>query len=103
MTKAERIYRNTHIDCIAYINYWGFEGLGFSGLTAKDDERICTRTLNEVERLLAKDIERCYRFKELGIIDEKRFAEKMEEYSMVGLTLANARRHEEEFKEMLRA
>lgn len=56
MTKAERIFQDTYRECRQIIKHHGYEpNSRLNGLVMKDDETVCTRTLNAISKLLKSE------------------------------------------------
>lgn len=98
MTKAERIYNDTKMECRQHIRAWGYmtnpdgTACGFNRPAYGDDEHICTRTLNDLDKLLAADRRRIDFDKRHGFWNEEKDTLKEQTLNMVETTLRNARR-----------
>ena len=97
-TKAQRIFFNTRFDCKEHIKTWGFDGNGYNRLTYGDDESICTRTLNEVERELERAEKNLEIDRKLGVGSEEQNNLEEQILKMVRVTLENNRRNYEEWR-----
>lgn len=92
-TKAERIYRDTRSECKSHIKAWGYqEGTGFTGLATREDDHICKRTLNAIQKLLDNDRAWLKVDRELGVSSEEEATEKEHLYNMIQATLDNEAR-----------
>ena len=68
MTKAEKIFNATYTDCRLHIKRHGYEeNVGFNALTMKDDETVCTRTINAISKLIASERKSIEISEKLGI------------------------------------
>ena len=95
MTKAEKIFKATRYECTKHIEVWGYEvnpngkAVGFNRVIT--EEAVYTRTLNELDKMLArakKDIER---YVKLGIFTEERAEKERQILNMVETTIENTR------------
>ena len=89
MTKAQRIFSETRFDCKEHISHWGFDGIGFNRLSYRNDESICTRTLNAVERELKRAEKNLCLDRELGVGTEEKNSLEEKILKMVRVTLEN--------------
>lgn len=98
MTKAERIFISTKLDCEKHIKCWGVKvnddgtTIGFNCVSNDDDETVCTRTLNAMEKAASRyrrGRENSLRF---GIIDQEKYNFDMAVLNMVETTIQNTRR-----------
>lgn len=98
MTKAERIYEATRRECSRHIVIWGYQtnpdgsAIGYSGLICKDSESVCTRTLNDVEKILIKERRRADNCRRLGILNDERYEKETHVMNMVETTIRNNRK-----------
>lgn len=94
-TKAERIFEATRWECKKHYEHWGLErnpdgqAVGFNGLIT-DDESVCTRTFNAVQKFIDQRVRLRKEFQEVLGTDESAELEVLE---MVQATLNNARRN----------
>jgi len=95
MTKAERIYYATRYECKKHIENWGYQtnpdgtSIGFGTVISNDDECICTRTLNAIEKVLNKKRNWETQFLTTGIHDAERFEKEMQIMNMIETTIRN--------------
>jgi hypothetical protein len=96
-TKAERIYQATRYECKKHIEDWGYQtnpdgsSIGYGSVICKDDESICTRTLNDIEKILTnkrKGEEQSFR---LGFHDAARHEKETQILNMIETTIRNNR------------
>ena len=106
MTKAEKIFKDTYMECRIHIRNHGYmvnpngKAAGFSGLIT--NEVTCARTWNAIEKLLEKERESQKMYKRLGIWDEHNdLCEQA--LNMVESTIENERESERKFRELLNA
>lgn len=98
MTKAERIFLKTRSDCKQHIQDWGYQvnpdgsAIGFNSVSCRDDEFICIRTLNAMEKLLEDSRKHNERANSRGIIDATKYAANVQLYNMIETTIRNARK-----------
>lgn len=98
MTKAERIYNDTKLECRYHIRTWGYmtnpdgTACGFNRPAYGDNEHICTRTLNALEKLLAADRRRIDFDKRHGFFNAEKDTLNEQTLNMVETTIRNARR-----------
>ena len=104
MTKAERIYITTRAECRHHIEVWGYitntdgSAAGYGNLICMDDEHICTRTLNAVQKMLDRDRRFADRLMKEGLITPEKYELRTQIFNMVQTTINNGRRHIEEIK-----
>lgn len=102
MTKAKRLFDRNYTACRRHIKTWGFEGIGFNRIECEDDESIPTRTCNEIQ----KEIDRERKYIETGIklnvFDGKKAAFLRQSLDMLQITLNNQKKHNTEFKKMMK-
>lgn len=98
MTKAERIYNKTKYECRKSIKAWGYRvnpdgnSIGFNSVFDEDEGTVlCTRTLNDMDKLLAADRRRIDFDKRHGFWQEEQDALKEQTLNMVDTTIRNAR------------
>ena len=97
MTKAERIYNATRYECKKHIDDWGYQtnpdgsSIGYGSVISKDDESICTRTLNEIEKILSKKRSLEANFLKMGIHNAERFEKETQILNMIETTIHNNR------------
>lgn len=97
MTKAERIYQATRSECRKHIENWGYKtnpdgsAIGFCSVICGDNESICTRTLNEVERILTNKRKAEELFFRAGIHDAERTETENQIFNMIETTIRNNR------------
>ena len=97
MTKAERIYNTTRYECKRYIEDCGYKtnpdgsSIGYGSVISKDDESICTRTLNEIEKILSKKRKLEEQFFKTGIHDSDRHEKETQILNMIETTIRNNR------------
>lgn len=94
MTKAERIFKDNYTDCRIHVRHWGIEYndngtvIGFNRL-GDDDDYICTRTVNAVEKLVPsarKEIELMLKYE---IIDSEEASIRAKALDMLEATIEN--------------
>ena len=97
MTKAERIFNNTYTECRIHVQTWGIgyndngTVIGFNSLFNDDDECVCTRTVNAVEKFVPgarKNIELALKY---GVIDSEKASMRAKALDMVEATIKNQR------------
>ena len=94
MTKAERIFKSTYRACRKYIEDFGFKkDYGFSRLYLEDTDTVCTRTCNEVETFLNREIRFVVNSARLGAMDAEKAQHLAQALAMVKETLKNQREH----------
>lgn len=95
MTKAQKIFNTTRFECKKSIDVWGYEvnpngkAVGFNRVIT--EEAVCTRTLNELDKMLArarKDVEIDVK---LGVWTEERAEKERQILNMVETTIDNTR------------
>ena len=72
MTKAERIFRDTYTDCRIFVEAWGETNERFAGVSCKDSESVCKRTLNAMRKFLESERKSIKHSAKLGIITDER-------------------------------
>ena len=98
MTKAERIYGATRSECKRHIENWGYTtnpdgtAIGFASVICLDDESVCTRTLNEIEKILLKKRKMESQFFGAGIHDAEKNQKETQIMNMIGTTIMNNRK-----------
>lgn len=98
MTKAEKLFNENFKLCRNHIRNHGFENIGYSSLE-DNGEKITTRTINDVQKLIDKERKEIERSKKLGVEVSEARENGLE---MLQITLNNHREHEKQFKEMLK-
>lgn len=94
MTNAERIFRKTRIECKRFIEHYGYEeSIGLNRVAIEDDENITEKTLDEMVRLLRSARHTVENSKELGVMDETKFASETQLLNMIESTIMNARKN----------
>lgn len=95
MTKAERIYKDTRYECKKHVEYWGLgrddngKIIGFNSVAVKSNERVSTRTINDLRKWLEADRKQIMRWLEMGIINGDEYATRLETAAMVEQTINN--------------
>lgn len=92
MTKAERIFKDTRYDCWVHVKNWGYDGSGFNSLSDRKDEAVCTRTLNDIERIWDREVRRVRTSYRLGVIDKDTAMLDADVLKMVKVTIDNERK-----------
>jgi hypothetical protein len=98
MTKAERIYNATRYECKKHIEDWGYQtnpdgsSIGYGSVICRDDESVCTRTLNEIEKILINKRNGELLNLKLGIHDSTRFEKENQILNMIESTIRNNRK-----------
>lgn len=96
MTKAQKIFNSTRFECKKSIDVWGYEvnpngkAVGFNRVIT--EEAVCTRTLNELDKILArarKDVELDMK---LGIFTTEKAEKERNILNMVESTIENTKR-----------
>ena len=107
MTKAERIYISTRVECKNSIKNHGYrvnpdgKAVGYNNLIYDGDkECICTRTVNEIEKLLKRDRSRLESMVKYNTISEEDKTFKTQVYNMIESTISNARKVLESWREI---
>lgn len=96
-TKAERIYNITRYQCKKSIQAWGYrvnpdgKSVGFNSVFSEGEGSLSTRTLNDIEKWLARDRKTLELDRRLGIGDEERNTLTEQTLNMVETTIRNAR------------
>jgi len=92
MTKAERIFMRTHIDCALHIKVWGYtENVGFNGVTVGEHELISTRTVNALRKILESRKRLLETDLKLNVVSPGKYQEEKNVLSMVEVTLNNTK------------
>jgi len=95
MTKAEKIFKDTYTQCRVYIKAWGTERndngkvVGFTRLDYSDNDFVCMRTINAVEKLLASERKMLAMDIKLGILEPDRIKVLTDALDMVESTIEN--------------
>ena len=98
MTKAERIYLDTYLNCRYHIRTWGYEeNAGFNRLSYGDNETVCTRTFNEIQKHINKDRKTLEIDIKLGILSSDTINLNKQVLDMVQVTLNNTIKSHSEF------
>ena len=109
MTKAERIFMATRHECMAHILDWGYKldqngkAIGFNSVFYNDDEFICTRTLNDLEKILASRRKMADRHFKYGSYDAARYELETQILNTVESTIRNNRASLEKFEREMKA
>lgn len=96
VTKAERIYRATRVDCKHHLETWGYvvntdgNAAGFNFVSG--EEVICVRTLNAMDELLDKGRKHNETCKKLGVIDVSKYETESKILNMIDATIKNTRK-----------
>lgn len=91
MTKAERIFTNTYIDCRIHIKDWGYEeNVGFNQLSQDDNETVCTRTFNAIAKCIDAERKRIVLAEKYDVINHEKATFYNQALDMVQTTLDNA-------------
>ena len=107
MTKAAKIFQDTYTECRIHIKAWGIEfnpngkAVGFTGVIT--DQPICTRTLNEIQRLLDAESRQIDIAEKYGAGDPDYRVIKRDALKMVQSTIDNSRASLKKFDDMLKA
>lgn len=103
MKKAERIFIQTLNECKEHINSFGFErnpdGKAVGYTTLCTEESVCARTLNEVRKVLKRNLYNLTIDYTLDIYDKDTFERKAQALEMVSSTIENHRKNIEAFEE----
>ena len=91
MTKAERIFKDTRYECYRSVKTWGFEEVVFNNVADRHHERICTRTLNDLDKIYNRKVKELMTDYQLGIMDKEKAKFEAQVLRKVRLTLDNAR------------
>jgi len=108
MTKAERIFKDTRTTCMIHITDWGYKtnpdesAIGFGRLLSGDNESICIRTINAVEKILKRKREILALDLKLGVVTAERLEKETEILNMVESTIKNSHQNIEEFNNELK-
>ena len=90
MTKAERIYNKTRLECKKHIEAWGYEqGSGFNTVIYSDEDTVCKRTLNDIAVCLERAKKNLAIDIKLGILTAKEAEFEAQVLSMVENTIKN--------------
>ena len=90
MKKAERIFGETYTECRCHIKQYGYtENSGFTSLFCKENEYVCKRTCNAIQKLIDSERHKVATDLELGVIAEERFEFLNNALNMVQKTLEN--------------
>lgn len=88
MTKAERIFRDSYAEARVHIKNWGYEeNTCINHLSCRDDEIVCTRTINAIKKLIEaekRNIQLSYKY---GVIAMEQANVKAQALRMVELTI----------------
>ena len=109
MTKAERIFKDTWYECAKHIKVWGYStnpdgsAVGFNTVIYKDNETVCTRTMNEVGKLIERDRKRWAQSYRLGVLTADEYEIKMQILNMVESTVRNTREMLKRLHDMITA
>lgn len=98
MTKAEKLFNENFKLCRKHVRDHGFENIGYASLE-DNGEKITTRTINDVQKLIDKERKDIERSKKLGVEISKAKENGLE---MLQITLNNHRKHDKQFKEMMK-
>ena len=104
-TKAQRIFRVLYYDCKKHVQTWGYdEPTGFNRLPCRDDETVCTRTVNAVQKLWDAERNRIDNYVKFEIIDDAEYQLRLNALDMAYNTIQNQRqiidRDKEYFSDM---
>lgn len=104
-TKAQRIFRALYYDCQKHVQAWGYdEPTGFNRLPCRDDETVCTRTVNAVQKLWDTERNRIDNYVKFEIIDDAEYQLRLNALDMAYNTIQNQRqiidRDKEYFSDM---
>ena len=97
MTKAERIYNATRYECKKHIEDWGYQtnpdgtAIGYGTVISNDDECVCARTLNAIEKILNNKRSWEAQFLATGIHSAERFEQETQILNMIETTIRNNR------------
>ncbi|MEG0579863.1 MAG: hypothetical protein RR490_08105 [Niameybacter sp.] len=95
MTKAEKIFRDTRLECQQHLDYWGIATNengkieGFDSIETKEDYSI--RTLNAMDRLLSNARRTVEVSLKLNVMSPEEAEHELDILEMVESTLANSR------------
>ena len=93
MTKAERIYNKTRLECKKHIEVWGYEEKsGFNSVIYGDNETVCKRTLNEIKKHLERAKKMLAIDMKLNILTPEQVKNEMQILRMVENTINNTNR-----------
>lgn len=92
-TKAEEIFFRTWNECKEHIETWGYKAnTGFKGLYDDEYEKICTRTINAVQKELDKEVKHYLRKANIGVEMTDKDALNIKALEMVQATINNERK-----------
>lgn len=92
MTKAERIYAVTYVDCRLHIKRFGYEeNVGFNSLSYNDNETVSIRTLNAIQKYIDSDRKMLEMDIKLNILTAGAIILNKQVLDMVQATLDNTR------------
>lgn len=97
MTKAEKIFADTYSECRMHCRHFGYQNHGYNNLIT--EKAYCTRTLNDIQKLIDKEAKQITLDVRLGIIPKNDY--RVGAIKMVQDTLNNARQIEQRFKDLL--
>lgn len=98
MTKAEKLFNENFRLCRNHVRNHGFENIGYASLE-DNGEKITTRTINDIQKLIDKERKEIERGKKLGVDVSEARKNGLE---MLQITLNNHREHDKQFKEMMK-
>lgn len=103
--KAQRIFRVLYHDCQKHVQAWGYEEpSGFARLPYRDDETVCTRTVNAIQKLWDAERNRIDDYAKFEIIDDAEYRLRLNALDMAYNTIQNQRqiidRDKEYFSDM---
>lgn len=91
-TKAQRIFRVLYYDCQKHVQAWGYEEpSGFARLPYRDDETVCTRTVNAIQKLWDAERNRIDDYVKFEIIDDAEYQLRLNALDMAYNTIQNQR------------
>lgn len=96
MTKAKRIFNDTYTDCRKFVRDWGNvdidengNAIGYNRMTYRDDETVCTRTMNEIKKFYEKERKFINLVIETGVYDTEMAKQMTDALDMVESTIEN--------------
>lgn len=90
MTKAERIFTATYSDAINHIKVWGYEeNVGYNRLAYNDDESVCTRTINAINKEIERRRREIEMMRKYNTIDTEKYTLYTQALNMVIATVKN--------------
>lgn len=98
MTKAEKMFNANRYECKKHIEAWGYEtnengkAIGFNTIATNDSDTFCTRTLNDIMKLVEADRRNNDRALKYGVIDKSKYDLRMQVLNMVESTVENSRK-----------